>query len=213
MHVAEDLREAARHLDEALRPELAQGDWSIVATPTDWSCRDTLDHIGNALCSYATSLANRFTERPRSRTRDGDATASPGELLSTATSLAGVLAAVAEGAPPGRRAFHPAGMADRDGFVAMGCDEVLVHGHDIAQAFGIGYDPSHDLCNRIVRRLFPWAPVDEHAPWELLLWANGRQPLSDRPRRSRDWWWHCAPLDEWTGDPHDRSAMEPPGWR
>jgi hypothetical protein len=71
-----------------------------------------------------------------------------------------VLAAVARASKPGVRAFHPAGMADAEGFLAMGCDEILVHTGDIAEGLGIAVAPPADLCQRVVARLFPWAPTD-----------------------------------------------------
>ncbi|MFL6137290.1 MAG: hypothetical protein ACJ74O_05750 [Frankiaceae bacterium] len=49
----------------------------------------------------------------------------------------------------------------------------------------------------MLRRLFPWVPVDDD-PWRLLLWANGRIALDGRPRLAR-WRSHPAPLDEWDG--------------
>jgi hypothetical protein len=79
----------------------------------------------------------------------------------------------------------------------MGCDELLVHTYDIGRALGFDVRPDRDLAERVLRRLFPWAP-DHVDPWVGLLWANGRVPLGDRPRLER-WRWHCAPLDEWDG--------------
>src|SRR2546425_988557 len=70
--------------------------------------------------------------------------------------------------------------------------EVVTH---IAQTF-VWYP--FDLAAATVRRLFPWAPAD-CAPWQALLWANGRISLPDLPRPER-WRWHCAPLSEWDGE-------------
>jgi hypothetical protein len=44
--------------------------------------------------------------------------------------------------------------------------------------------------------------VVDDDPWRLLLWANGRIALGERPRLQR-WRWHCAPLSEWDGQPPD----------
>jgi len=212
MDVAVDLRRSASFLTATLSPASSAEGWDVTAQPTDWSCRDTLDHVANALCGYATSLANRLTERRRHHPRNGDPSATPADLLAILEGFAGVLAAVAEAAPAGQRAFHPAGMADRDGFVAMGCDEILVHGYDIAAALGLDFNPSADLAARVRARLFPWVATDEQ-PWAGLLWANGRIALPGRARLDNDWWWHCAPLQEWTGGPHRRTDLDPPGWR
>ena len=212
MAVADDLRLAAAHLRGALAPAVAGRDWSQPARPTDWTCRDVLDHLCNSLCGYAASLANRRTERRLHHPRDGDPGASPGELLELVVEFAGLLAAVAEGASPGERALHPAGMADRDGFVAMGCDELLVHGSDIAGSFGLAFEPPPGLAGRVVARLFPWAPAPGDR-WGVLMWANGRAALDGEGQLAADWWWHCAPLAEWDGRVRRRTAAEPPGWR
>jgi hypothetical protein len=212
MEVAADLRRAASFLVDTLGGVVSGDSWQIVAAPTDWCCRETLDHVANALCGYAVSLANRLTHRRRHHPRNGDPSASPADLLEVIESFAGILAAVSEAILTDRRAFHPAGMADRDGFVAMGCDEILVHGHDVATALGLDFVPPSDLAARVVTRLFPWAP-DGADRWAVLLWANGRIALDGRDRLEPDWCWHCAPLSEWNGQPHRRTQHDPPGWR
>ena len=49
-------------------------------------------------------------------------------LLSEMRSTAAILRDIMRSAESGIRAFHPAGMADPEGFLAMGCDETLIHG-------------------------------------------------------------------------------------
>lgn len=210
MQVAEDLRLATEVVQRALRRVVGTADWSAIAAPTCWSCRDALDHVANALCGYATSLANRLTQPRLHHPRNGDPGATPADLLEVVAAFAGVLAAVVEAAPPEARAFHPAGMSDRDGFVAMGCDELLIHGHDIAAALSVECIPPVELAVRVRSRLFPWAPADTD-PWSALLWANGRVALGEHERLGSDWWWHCAPLREWSGEPRRRPAVDRPG--
>jgi hypothetical protein len=79
----------------------------------------------------------------------------------------------------------------------MACDEILVHGSDIANTLHLAYTPPPALCELVLRRLFPWAPKDVD-PWQGLLWANGRRPLDDLAI-DPDWVWHCAPLSDWDG--------------
>jgi hypothetical protein len=74
---------------------------------------------------------------------------------------------------------------------------VLVHGADLAAGLGVDFEPPAEVCEHVVRRLFPWAPADAPS-WAALRWANGRAPLGDR-LPERKWLWHCAPLDEWDG--------------
>jgi hypothetical protein len=102
-------------------------------------------------------------------------------------------------AGPDDRAWHSFGIGDRTGFAAMGTDEMLVHGADIALGLGLAFSPPLALCLPVVRRLFPWAPpVEVREAWPALLWANGRARLGDMAPPKR-WTWHCAPLDEWDG--------------
>ncbi len=128
-----------------------------------------------------------------------DASAEPAALLAALATGARLLSAAVDAAGPDVRGFHPFGHADRVGFAAMGCDELLVHSYDIAGVVGLDYRPQDDLADRVLRRLFPWAPTGLD-PWDSLLWANGRISLGDRPRLRR-WRWHCAPLDQWDGQP------------
>ncbi len=83
---------------------------------------------------------------------------------------------------------------------------MLVHCWDAARGLGVEFVPPTDLAERVLRRLFPWAPRHEPA-WEALLWANGRVDLAGGPERpGPDWEWHCAPLDEWDGTIPQRQA-------
>jgi hypothetical protein len=119
-------------------------------------------------------------------------------LLDVLETAAATLATVASAAPPGARAYHNFGMADTSGFLAMGCDETLVHGWDAVRGLGEEFAPPAALAERVLRRLFRWAPTSE-SPWPALLWANERADLPGRERLGPDWAWHCAPLDEWDG--------------
>jgi uncharacterized protein (TIGR03083 family) len=198
----DDLRRASAVAFDALVPRVGD-DWNRPAGTLEWSCRTTLDHVVDALVFYSTQLAARAEERVPS-VRAGDPTSSVERLLGSVTSGAAVLAEVASAAGPGVRAYHRSGMADAEGFLAMGCDEILVHASDIAEGLGTGFEPPEELCATVLARLFPWAPHDRGA-WETLLWANGRSALGDIAQLGPDWSWHCAPLDEWDGSSPIRS--------
>jgi uncharacterized protein (TIGR03083 family) len=206
--VPADLMTAARVCRETLALALAR-DWSVPAGDLEWDCRRTLDHIVDTLFLYAAYLASRGTERI-SPPRNGDPSASPAQLLATVVAAAAVLTDVARAAPPGTRAFHPAGMADVSGWIGMGCAEVLVHTDAIARGLGLPYRPPDDLSARILARLFPWAPSNIN-PWDSLRWAAGRAALPDREQLGPDWYWHCPPLSEWDGTIRKRTA--PPAWQ
>src|ERR671916_1134168 len=161
--VPADLITAARLCRETLAPALNR-DWSAPAGDLEWDCRRTLDHIVDTLFLYAAYLASRVTER-LSPPRNGDPTASPAQLLATVGAAAAVLSEVARAAPPGTRAFHPAGMADVSGWIGLGCVEILLHTDDIARGLRLPYRPPDELSSRVRARLFPWVPADI-APWD-----------------------------------------------
>jgi hypothetical protein len=192
-----DLRDAAARCRGALEP-LVDRDWSAAAGDLAWDVRTTVAHACDALGWYAAHLAVGGRRRLRVDLRIHD-DATNAEVLEVLDAASAMLAQVAITAPPEARAYHSAGMADVTGFLGMGCDEVLVHGWDACQGLGSDFVVPPGLADRVLRRLFPWAPTDV-APWPALLWANGRIDLPGRRSRlGPDWLWHCAPLDEWDG--------------
>ena len=203
----DDILAAVEVLTGALGPSV-DADWSVPAGALGWSCRRTLDHLPDTLLLYAAHLASRAV-RGLPFPRDGDPGPSPRRLLGITVEAAHILAAVGREAAPDARAYHPAGMADPAGFCAMACDEILVHGKDIAVGLGVAFEVPPALAARVVARLFPWAPMDVD-PWVALLWANGRTELPGHGQLDADWYWHAAPLEEWDGVPERRQA--PPAW-
>ncbi len=193
-----DVRRAAEIAGAALRPA-ADADWSVPAGDVTYSCRDTLAHIVESMIIYARDLATPVEEATGDHLGlrcDPEGTVTG--LLDALHETAAVLAAVVDHVPTDQRGFHPDGQADASGFAAMACDEILVHTGDITAGLDLLYAPPSELCERVVRRLFPWAP-EEGPAWQRLLWANGRTGLPERPRLDPDWIWHCAPLREWDG--------------
>ncbi|WP_436319630.1 hypothetical protein [Streptomyces syringium] len=61
------------------------------------------------------------------------------------------------------------------------------------KGLGVGWNPPADLCDRVLDRLFPDAPVDTDR-WRTLLWATGRAELPGLPRVTPPWQWPGAPL-------------------
>jgi uncharacterized protein (TIGR03083 family) len=192
----DDLLRAARLSREALSP-LADKDWSLRAHDLEWSCRHTVGHISRALSSYSLHLANRATARIHYPATD-DPQLTVSELITLVAAMAAVLAEVVRAAPAKTRGWHPQGLADAGGFVAMGCSEIIIHTGDIARALNAPFDPGEELPDRVARRLFPWAPADADG-WSALRWGNGRIALAGRARLAPDWGWQCAPLSEWDG--------------
>ncbi len=171
--------------------------WSRNPPNMTWSRLVIASHICGALLSYATQLASgspAYTQTIRQ-----DESVITGENLpELIMSQSALLAAVARGVPPGTRAWHSAGSPDAEGYLAMGCAEVLLHCWDAAAATEVKISGDEMISDRILRRLFPWAPTDTPR-WQTLLFATNREDLQDRSRPGEDWMWHNAPLEEWDG--------------
>ena len=172
-------------------------DWSVPAGTLRWSCAKTAFHIGDDLVAYAGQLASGAQDDYlpfRCRMVRGTP---PGGLLDWVSGMGVVLATTVRAARPQDRAYHSYGMADAEGFTALGAAEVLVHSHDVAEGLGLRYQPDPAVCARVTARLFrDLEPHDD--PWRLLLWATGRADLPGRGR-SRQWTWWAAPEGERDG--------------
>jgi hypothetical protein len=192
-----DLRAAAHVATEFLGGQLER-DWSTRAGPLKWDCRETLEHIIDVLDVYAVLLATRAERFAPAVRIARDSNVPLKGLLRTIRAKAAILCEVAAAAPGDTRGFHPRGFADPSGFAAMGCNEVLIHTSDIASGFRVNFAPPDDVAQKVLNRLFPWAP-QEAPPWEALLWANDRQDLPQAGRIGEEWTIWCRPLDEWDG--------------
>ena len=189
-------RHAAETMLRTLQP-VVSADWSTRAGGLDWDCRTTMEHVGHALDRYSLYLAGPDTNRlPFQLVSHPECT--PADLLHIVELRAAVLCQVARAASPETRGYHTFGRSDRDGYVAMGCIEMLVHTDDVARGMGLEYDPPADLVRQVLARLFPWAPADTD-PWQTLQWATGRVDLPGHPRVGADWAWHASPVSEWDG--------------
>src|SRR6202167_2704842 len=172
---AGDLDVAIACVMGALLP-LTDRDWSVRAGSLEWDCWHTAEHIGDCLLSYAWQLAVQPTTRSVRAVATPEKDASPAEVLEFAVTGGRVLASMVRTSPAHVRAFHPAGIADPEGFAALGCNEALLHGNDIAQGFGRSLDPPPDVCRRVFARMFPHDAIDVRGadPWTALRWAGGR---------------------------------------
>lgn len=192
---ADDLIAVADHCVGSLQP-LVGRDWNVQAANTEWSCREVVEHVCGL--SYAPILALR--SQVWLDLAFGVAKGVPIEWgLVTMRTMAVIVAEVARAAPADVRGYHPCGMADPSGFIAMTATELVLHTADITAAFGVSYQPDDFITRGILNRLFPWWPREE-TPWDALQWCSGRGPLGDRPSLGDRWAWHCAPVDEWDGE-------------
>ncbi|MBY8874598.1 hypothetical protein K7640_22475 [Micromonospora sp. PLK6-60] len=191
---ADDLDTALGWLVTTLTPAVDR-DWAAPAESPGRDCWHVAEHVGDTLLSYATQLVARPDGRYVRFLAGADADATPAEVLEFAEASGRVLAAVVRTVPARQRAYHPSGWADPEGFAAMACAEVLLHGDDIARALGHPADPPAPLCARVTARLFPDAAgaVTGVDPWSGLRWCTGRTELPGRPRRET-WQWRGAPI-------------------
>lgn len=198
-----DLISAGR-LGRAALERLREDEWEMPARDLEWSCRDTVNHMLNSLLMFATRVAvleAHHTEDVRPHDER-----SPGRRLAYLVEpSAALLAQSVSLMPPGALAFHPSGLADGQGFLAMGILEVFIHTYDVTAGVDRAFDPPHDLAAKTVERLFPWVHVDVPG-WDALLWAAGRIALPGRARQDDDWWIHAAPLSRWDGAVKTRSS-------
>jgi len=82
----------------------------------------------------------------------------PEEGLAAHDAAAALLAAVLRGTPAEARGDHGQ-PTDAEGFAAMRCDEVFVHGYDIARGLGVAFTSPQDLARHVCDPLFPWTPL------------------------------------------------------
>lgn len=182
--------------------------WDAKAGSLEWDCWETVEHLADDLFSYAAQLGpenpplNTHVPFAWSRRKPGgpasvifaDRSAGTDGLLQVLEASGALLTAVLRTAPASVRAHHDFGVADAEGFAAMGVVETLVHMHDIAEGLGIEWTPDADRCHRVLTRLFPDAPTRTDR-WSTLLWATGRADIPGQPRLTT-WRWHGAPAVE-----------------
>jgi hypothetical protein len=188
---ADDVEEAVGLAVTALQVGTDR-DWQRTAGQLTWDCRHTAEHIASDLIAYAGQLATRAQTGYVPFDIVADRDADPAGLLSVVQATGAMLAAMVRTTPAPVRAWHPFGIADPEGFAAMGIVETVVHTHDIATGLGLDWVPPPALCAKTLVRLFPAAPR-EGDPWQVLLWATGRVELAGHGRLVR-WRWQAEPL-------------------
>ena len=194
---------AAELATATLAPHAEHGaDWSVRAGDLEWDVETTVAHFTGALAKetlYLAARSTRFIAINPSKFRD----ATPAELVRSIVPAAQALANTALASPPGALAYHNTGMTDAEGYLAMGCSEVLVHTWDACRGLGIDFGGSDELAAAVLARTFPWVEAHpEDGAWRTMLWAFGRLAVTDRPRLGHDGLPGLrAPLDDWDGTP------------
>lgn len=187
-------------LDGVVR--VPMGQWDEQAGRLAWTRWETAEHLADDLFVYAATLAAPTypADLPfeTTRRRDGApdelvhstrAAGSPG-IAAVIRSASNLLIAIVEATPPTVTADHVFGRTGSEGFAAMACVELIVHGHDIFSDTEVDWEPDEALCKRAVLRLFPDVAGTLNAgSYSELLWATGRIELPGNPYRS-EWRWH-----------------------
>ena len=182
------LEQTAALTQHTLEP-MIDADWSLPVPNLEWSCWQTGVHMADGYFAHASQVLARPSDGFLPAEVIVDGAASPAQLLTIIRTCAGMLACAATLADPADRSWHPWGIADPIGSVAMGVVEGLVHTWDIATGLGVDWHPPADLCEPVLDRLFPDAP--EGDPSEVLLWCTGRSALPDLARQV-EWRWYCS---------------------
>lgn len=167
----------------------ADSDWNVAAGDLHWSCWQTGAHVADDLFSYASQVLAQPAHGYLPIEATTEPGAPPAAVLESIVMCGELLRLAVASASPTRRAWHPYGTSDPEGFAAMGIVEVLVHTHDIARGLDVAWEPPAELSRRTLLRLFPDAP--EGDPAEVLLWCTGRVAMGDRPRRTQ-WRWDSS---------------------
>jgi hypothetical protein len=189
---------AASVAASALQPHV-DADWSRRAGELEWSIEATVVHFIGALVKesvYLASGSTRFIAISTGTFRE----ATPAELVDSIVPAAQALANVARSTPEGTLAYHSTGMTDAEGYLAMGCAEVLVHTWDASCGLGVDFVGPSDLSSAILARTFPWVEVGE-SPWQTLLWAFGRLQRGGEARIPDGIPGLRTPLEDWDGTP------------
>ncbi|WP_018352399.1 maleylpyruvate isomerase N-terminal domain-containing protein [Longispora albida] len=186
-----DLRAAVAGVAELLGTAIGE-DWTAKAGTTDWTCAATVRHLGEVGVHYAAQLAVR-AGTGHVRVMSGPHPEGTNSRLAQHMESGGaLLAAVVESAPPDARAFHAYGIADPEGWAAMGCAEFLLHGGDLAAGLGVPYEPDGELCGRVLARLAPQHTAHGLDGWLGLRYASGRAAVPGLPSVGT-WRWQAAP--------------------
>lgn len=203
---------AAELATDALAPHVG-ADWSVDAGELEWDVDATVVHVLGALTKetlYLASRSSRFIAISPGKFRN----ATPAELVRSIGPAAQALANTADASPPGVLAYHNTGMTDAEGYLAMGCSEVLLHTWDACTGLAVEFPGSDELAAAVLARTFPWVETNPNeGPWRTLLWAFGRIELADRRRLEADGLPGLRePLEDWNGDPPNPRRSDVVEW-
>jgi hypothetical protein len=129
-----DLRATAAECASYLRASTS-ADWTVPIHGMPWTVGQAVAHICDGLLWHATDFVAGTAELSTMDLAVRPSTP-PSDLVRTLETFAEVLARALDGAAPGDRGLHSAGLPDPSGFAGMACDELLVHTMDAAAGLG-----------------------------------------------------------------------------
>lgn len=193
----EDIRTSTENVLQAFRHVPGEL-WRQDSEGLEWSRHYTLHHCVQVYSYLSCLLANgaSITSSPP-RFQITDQRLETEDLFRLLPMMGEVLIRVAEASPSTTRGWHGWGSPDPEGYLAQACNEILLHGSDITRGLDIPVLPSEELCERVLNRLYPWAPLGTPR-WATMLWVSGRGELDGHPPIT-SWKAHVAPLSEWDG--------------
>lgn len=162
-----------RELD-ALLIGIADDRWDTPAENVGWSCRSTADHIAGDFAHYAGQVVGQPGDHYVKFGFDTSRAATGPQLAEVVSVAGGLLVAAIRTADPDSRGWHPHGLFSPSGFAVVGAAEALIHGHDIASALGIGWEPDAQSCQQVLDAVFPAVATNVSAPFVELLRQTGR---------------------------------------
>lgn len=163
--------------------KLRADDWQESARRVGWSCWSTAEHIAGDFAHYAGQVVGSPQGHYVKFGFDTSRATTPAELRETLTVAGRLLVAAVHTADPQSAGWHPHGYFSPTGFAAIGAAEGLVHGHDVASAVGLDWQPNPDLCSAVLRVAFPQATgTAQQSPLQTLLVQTGRGDTGGDPR-------------------------------
>jgi hypothetical protein len=87
------------------------------------------------------------------------------ERLEAIEGCTAALAGVAATAPPDAFGFHVSGMRNAQQFLAMACEELLVHTYDVTCGLELPYEPPENLCRLVIEHCYPGQATGKRPAW------------------------------------------------
>lgn len=171
------------NLDD-LFSKLGTDDWEVPARSVGWTCWSTAEHIAGDFAHYAGQVAGSPQGHYAKFGFDTSRATTPDELREVVVVAGRLLIAAVHTANPQSTGWHPHGYFTPTGFAAIGAAEGLVHGHDIASALGMAWQPDPHLCAAVLAVTFPQtAGAEQQPPLNELLIQTGRGLSGTDPGR------------------------------